>query len=59
MFSEILFLLMVYIGSGFFVIEEVVLILEKGDIIIYYLNGKVNNLFDNEGKLFLFLMEVI
>ncbi len=50
---------MVHIGSGPPAIEEVVSILEKGDIITHYLNGKANNLFDDEGKPLPLLMEAI
>lgn len=42
--------LMVHIGSGPPSIEEVIPFLEKRDIITHYLNGKDNNLFDEEGK---------
>lgn len=42
--------LMVHIGSAPPSIEEVIPLLEKGDVITHYLNGKENNLFDNEGK---------
>ncbi|MDU0204156.1 amidohydrolase/deacetylase family metallohydrolase [Paenibacillus sp. MAH-36] len=42
--------LMVHIGSGPPSIEEVVSLLEKKDIITHYLNGKANNLFDDNGK---------
>ncbi len=42
--------LMVHIGSAPPSIEEVIPFLEKGDVITHYLNGKENNLFDNEGK---------
>ncbi|MGG0481532.1 amidohydrolase/deacetylase family metallohydrolase [Priestia megaterium] len=42
--------LMVHIGSAPPSIEEVIPLLEEGDIITHYLNGKENNLFDNEGK---------
>ncbi|MFD0696109.1 amidohydrolase/deacetylase family metallohydrolase [Paenibacillus sp. GCM10027628] len=42
--------LMVHIGSGPPCIEEIVPLLEQRDVITHYLNGKANNLFDNEGK---------
>ena len=42
--------LMVHIGSAPPSIEEIVPLLEKGDIITHYLNGKPNNLFDNQGN---------
>lgn len=42
--------LMVHIGSGPPDIREVIPLLERGDIITHYLNGKANNLFDAEGK---------
>lgn len=59
LFCEILLLIMVYIGLVFFCIEEVVFFLEKDDVIIYYLNGKENNLFDEEGKLLFVLLDVV
>ncbi|PAV31182.1 amidohydrolase/deacetylase family metallohydrolase [Virgibacillus profundi] len=42
--------LMVHIGSSPPVIEEVVSLLEKDDIITHFLNGKANNLFDKDGR---------
>lgn len=42
--------LMVHIGSGPPSIEEVIPLLGKRDIITHFLNGKANNLFDDEGK---------
>ncbi|MFJ8240119.1 amidohydrolase/deacetylase family metallohydrolase [Bacillus tropicus] len=42
--------IMVHIGSAPPRIEEVVPLLEKDDVITHYLNGKENNLFDEEGK---------
>lgn len=42
--------LMIHIGTGPPPIEEVVGLLEKGDIITHYLNGKPNNLFDSQGR---------
>ncbi|WP_083964510.1 amidohydrolase/deacetylase family metallohydrolase [Metabacillus litoralis] len=44
--SETSLPLMVHIGSGPPTIDEVISLLEKGDIITHYLNGKQNNLFD-------------
>lgn len=42
--------LMVHVGSGPPSIEEIVQLLEGGDVITHYLNGKENNLFDDQGK---------
>lgn len=42
--------LMVHIGSGPPSIEKVISLLEEKDIITHYLNGKANNLFDEDGK---------
>ncbi|MDQ6418913.1 amidohydrolase/deacetylase family metallohydrolase [Paenibacillus sp. LHD-117] len=42
--------LMVHIGSGPPAIEEVVPLLANRDIITHYLNGKANNLFDEDGN---------
>ncbi|MDR0270630.1 amidohydrolase/deacetylase family metallohydrolase [Paenibacillus sp.] len=42
--------IMVHIGSGPPDIEEIIPLLERGDVITHYLNGKANNLFDDEGK---------
>ncbi|MFC3747925.1 amidohydrolase/deacetylase family metallohydrolase [Paenibacillus sp. GCM10012306] len=51
--------LMVHIGSGPPEIEEVVPLLKRGDIITHYLNGKSNNLFDEEGQPLKVLQEAI
>ncbi|WP_046214981.1 amidohydrolase/deacetylase family metallohydrolase [Paenibacillus wulumuqiensis] len=42
--------LMVHIGSGPPDIREVLSLLESGDIVTHYLNGKSNNLFDEHGQ---------
>lgn len=42
--------LMVHIGSAPPAIEAVVSLLEKNDIITHYLNGKANNLFNDDGS---------
>ncbi|MEF2964899.1 amidohydrolase/deacetylase family metallohydrolase [Paenibacillus sp. M1] len=42
--------LMVHIGSGPPDIREVIPLLARKDIITHYLNGKKNNLFDDEGQ---------
>lgn len=42
--------LMVHIGSGPPSIEDILSLLEKKDIITHYLNGKENNLFDEDGN---------
>jgi dihydroorotase len=42
--------LMVHIGSAPPSIEEVIPLLEKKDILTHYLNGKTNNLFDDQGN---------
>ncbi|MCR8658925.1 amidohydrolase/deacetylase family metallohydrolase [Paenibacillus endoradicis] len=42
--------LMVHIGSGPPNIKDVIPLLEQKDIVTHYLNGKSNNLFDEEGK---------
>ncbi|MEK3889036.1 amidohydrolase/deacetylase family metallohydrolase [Bacillus sp. FSL K6-3431] len=42
--------IMVHIGSGPPHIDDIVSLLQKGDIITHYLHGKPNNLFDNDGK---------
>ncbi|TWT07048.1 amidohydrolase/deacetylase family metallohydrolase [Planococcus sp. CPCC 101016] len=42
--------LMVHIGSAPPKIEEVMPLLQKNDVITHYLNGKKNNLFDEQGK---------
>lgn len=42
--------LMVHIGSAPPKIEEVIPLLKKNDVITHYLNGKENNLFDEQGK---------
>lgn len=51
--------LMVHIGSGPPSIEEVIPLLEKKDIITHYLNGKSNNLFDEDGKPLSVLLDAI
>ncbi|WP_257351091.1 amidohydrolase/deacetylase family metallohydrolase [Pseudalkalibacillus decolorationis] len=57
--SETSLPLMVHIGSAPPSIEEVVPLLEKGDVITHYLNGKENNLFDDEGKPLQVLIDAI
>lgn len=42
--------LMVHIGSGPPDIREVIPYLQRNDIVTHYLNGKENNLFDEDGK---------
>ena len=42
--------LMVHIGSGPPAIGEVMALLERDDIVTHYLNGKANNLFDEQGR---------
>ncbi|WP_152657173.1 amidohydrolase/deacetylase family metallohydrolase [Oceanobacillus sp. CFH 90083] len=42
--------LMVHIGSGPPDIHDVLDLLEEGDVITHFLNGKKNNLFDDKGK---------
>lgn len=42
--------LMIHIGSGPPDIIEIVPLLEQGDVLTHYLNGKENNLFDGEGQ---------
>lgn len=42
--------LMVHIGSGPPAIAEVLGLLQEGDIVTHFLNGKANNLFDKEGN---------
>lgn len=42
--------LMVHIGSGPPDINDILDLLEKDDVITHYLNGKANNLFDDNGK---------
>ncbi|MHA6481815.1 amidohydrolase/deacetylase family metallohydrolase [Paenibacillus sp. strain BS8-2] len=51
--------LMVHIGSGPPAIEEVVELLEDRDIITHYLNGKANNLFDEDGRPLPVLLDAI
>lgn len=51
--------LMVHIGSGPPAIEDVVGLLENRDIITHYLNGKANNLFDEEGSPLPVLLDAI
>jgi dihydroorotase len=48
--SETSLPLMVHIGSGPPNIEEIIPLLEKKDVVTHYLNGKANNLFDDEGR---------
>lgn len=42
--------LMVHIGSGPPDIRQVIALLQRNDVVTHYLNGKKNNLFDDEGK---------
>lgn len=42
--------LMVHIGSGPPAIGDVIGLLARGDIVTHYLNGKANNLFDEQGR---------
>lgn len=42
--------IMVHIGSGPPPVNEVLDLLQEGDIVTHYLNGKKNNLFDPDGK---------
>ncbi|MDO3413162.1 amidohydrolase/deacetylase family metallohydrolase [Saccharibacillus sp. CPCC 101409] len=42
--------IMTHIGSGPPPIEEVMPLLRQGDIVTHYLNGKANNLFDEQGR---------
>jgi len=51
--------LMVHIGSGPPVIEDIIRLLERNDIVTHYLNGKSNNLFDHDGKPLRVLIEAI
>lgn len=51
--------LMVHIGSGPPSIEDIVPLLQKRDIITHYLNGKQNNLFDDDGKPLQVLLDAI
>ncbi|MEK3733277.1 amidohydrolase/deacetylase family metallohydrolase [Paenibacillus sp. FSL M8-0334] len=51
--------LMVHIGSGPPGIEQVISLLEKGDIVTHYLNGKANNLFTPDGNPLPALQEAI
>ncbi|MFJ7184624.1 amidohydrolase/deacetylase family metallohydrolase [Lysinibacillus xylanilyticus] len=51
--------LMVHIGSAPPSIEEVIPLLEKQDVITHYLNGKTNNLFDDQGKPLQLLLNAI
>lgn len=37
---------MVYIGFVFFELEEVLLRMERGDVLIYCFNGKLNGILD-------------
>lgn len=50
---------MVHIGSAPPKIEEVIPLLKQGDVITHFLNGKENNLFDDEGKPLSILQEAI
>lgn len=51
--------LMVHIGSGPPEIEQVISLLDKGDIVTHYLNGKANNLFNSDGTPLSALLEAI
>ena len=51
--------IMVHIGSAPPDITEIVPLLERGDVITHYLNGKANNLFDDEGKPLHVLLDAI
>lgn len=51
--------LMVHIGSAPPKIEEVIPLLKQGDVITHFLNGKENNLFDDEGNPLSVLQEAI
>ncbi|KGA97106.1 amidohydrolase [Alkalihalobacillus alcalophilus ATCC 27647 = CGMCC 1.3604] len=51
--------LMVHIGSGPPKIEDILLHLEKKDILTHFLNGKDNNLFDEHGRPLPLLMEAV
>ncbi|WP_256759356.1 amidohydrolase/deacetylase family metallohydrolase [Cohnella sp. WQ 127256] len=51
--------LMVHIGSGPPDIREIVPLLSNRDVITHYLNGKKNNLFDQEGNPLQVLLEAI
>lgn len=42
--------LMVHIGSGPPAINDVMNLLQNGDIVTHFLNGKANNLFDQQGQ---------
>ncbi|MDH9160577.1 amidohydrolase/deacetylase family metallohydrolase [Staphylococcus succinus] len=48
--NEISLPIMTHIGSAPPKIEDVIPLLRKGDIITHYLNGKENNLFDENGE---------
>ncbi|MEC0093511.1 amidohydrolase/deacetylase family metallohydrolase [Paenibacillus macquariensis] len=48
--EKLLLPIMVHIGSGPPRIQDVLALLTEGDIITHYLNGKPNNLFDEEGQ---------
>ena len=51
--------LMVHIGSGPPLIEEIIPLLKKRDIVTHYLNEKPNNLFDSEGNPLQVLLDAI
>ena len=57
--SETSLPLMVHIGSAPPSIEEVLPLLEEHDVITHYLNGKTNNLFDDQGKPLQLLLDAI
>ena len=51
--------LMVHIGSGPPAIADVLKLLREGDIVTHFLNGKANNLFDENGRPIPALLEAI
>ncbi|MCD9022057.1 amidohydrolase/deacetylase family metallohydrolase [Cohnella silvisoli] len=51
--------LIVHIGSGPPSIEEIIPLLEKGDVITHYLHGKENNLFNDQGNPLQVLVDAI
>jgi len=51
--------LMVHIGSGPPAIADVIDLLQQGDMITHFLNGKANNLFDQEGQPIPALLEAL
>ncbi|TCP29958.1 dihydroorotase [Scopulibacillus darangshiensis] len=57
--SETSLPLMVHIGSAPPSIEDVIPLLEKGDVVTHYLNGKSNNLFDENGEPLQVLLDAI